>query len=79
VLRLLSEFRDKVLRYENLDDEILSVLPRLSPDTNRNLLDIPKLKVSDSNFDASEILSKDNKLKAQQLFAPVFELMGYEK
>ena len=66
---------NRVLRYENLPDELNSVMRELGLDSAR--LELPDLKKNARHLDAANILSENIKKRIYKSFQPTFELLNY--
>lgn len=67
---------DKVIRYENLREELDSVLKGIGIEQKYK---IPELKTNSRHLDAFDILDFETKSAALDTFKEVFESFGYEK
>jgi len=68
---------DKIIRYEHLNEDLISVLNDLGIEQSQ--IEIPKLKVNARPINYVYQISDDVKALVQEKFHFVFEMMGYPR
>ena len=66
---------DSLIRYEDLEDELVDTLRKIGLDASALVL--PDLKTNVRHLDPDAILTKDMKTNIQMRFSKVFNVMGY--